>query len=172
VLDDKNYRGNINIGTKYTRQDFMDKVYLHPASATSFKFPANRLMTLQGQVPESALIHPLTQDTSSEPCLVVFKNGAKTGTTIGKANNVSPFTRNLFRRQVPGIKGVAGDSHRQDVERVFHQRGLRVLRRLQPRRRHHHHWRFRHYRILRCDLRHPTPKILHATQLFKDAYLA
>lgn len=47
-LDANNYRGNsINIGNKYTRQQFMDKVYLHRTGPASFKFPANRLVTLQ-----------------------------------------------------------------------------------------------------------------------------
>jgi hypothetical protein len=94
-LDANNYRGNtINIGTKYTRQEFMDKVYLNPTNPTSFKFPVNRLVTLRNQVPESPLL-----DADSEPCLIVFKNGAKTGTTIGKASNVSSYTRNYFAGQ-------------------------------------------------------------------------
>jgi len=38
-------------------------------------------------------------DANGDPCLVVFKNGAKTGTTIGKANNVSSYTRNYFAGQ-------------------------------------------------------------------------
>lgn len=96
-LDANNYCGNaINIGTKYTRQEFMDKVYLDPTSPTSFKFPANRLVLLKGQVPESNLINPPMLDADSELCLIVFKNGAKTGTTIGKTNNVSSYTRNYL----------------------------------------------------------------------------
>jgi hypothetical protein len=38
-------------------------------------------------------------DANGDPCLVVFKNGAKTRTTIGKANNVSSYTRNHFAGQ-------------------------------------------------------------------------
>ena len=34
--------------------------------------------------------------TAGEPCLVVFKNGAKTDITIGKADNVSSYTRRYF----------------------------------------------------------------------------
>jgi hypothetical protein len=96
-LDADNYRGNtVNIGSKYTRQEFMDKVYLHPTSPTSFKFPASRLVKLQDQVPESALNKPPMLDANGFPCMVVFKNGARTGTTIGRANNVSSFTRNYL----------------------------------------------------------------------------
>jgi hypothetical protein len=100
MLDANNYRGNtINIGNKYTRQEFMDKVYLHPNNPTSFKFPASRLVTLQDQVPESALFKQPMRDANSDLCLVIFKNSAKTGTTIGKANNVSSYTRNYFAGQ-------------------------------------------------------------------------
>lgn len=38
-------------------------------------------------------------DANGDPCLVVFKNGAKTGMTIGRANNVSSYTRNYFAGQ-------------------------------------------------------------------------
>ncbi|KAG9033294.1 hypothetical protein FRB95_000389 [Tulasnella sp. JGI-2019a] len=100
TLDASNYFGNtINIGNKYTRYEFMEKVYLHPASPTSFKFPANRLVTLKDQVPESALFKPPILGAAGESCLIVFKNGAKTGTTIGKANSVSSFTRTYFAGQ-------------------------------------------------------------------------
>ncbi|KAH9040077.1 hypothetical protein EDB85DRAFT_1926909 [Lactarius pseudohatsudake] len=100
-LDASNYRGNsINIGTKYTRQQFMEKVYLNPTSSTSFKFPASdRIVTLKGQVPENALFKPPMLDAKGDQCLVVFKNGAKTGTTIGRANNVSSYTRTYFAGQ-------------------------------------------------------------------------
>jgi hypothetical protein len=100
MLDAKNYFGNtINIGNKYSRQEFMEKVYLHPSSPTSFKFPATRLVALKDQVPENALFKPPMLDAAGESCLIVFKNGPKTDTTIGKANNVSSFTRTCFSGQ-------------------------------------------------------------------------
>lgn len=99
-LDYRNYIGNtINIGNKYTRQEFEDRVYQHPSSPTSFKFPADRLVKLQGQVPESALSKPPMLDAAGESCFVVFKNGPTTDTTIGKANNVSSYTRTYFASQ-------------------------------------------------------------------------
>ena len=100
ILDGNNYLGNIiNIGNKYTRHQFMDKIYLNPsqASSHSFKFPGSRLVKLQGQVPKIDLIkQPMIDSTAGEPCLVVFKNGAKTDITIGKADNVSSYTRRYF----------------------------------------------------------------------------
>ena len=99
-LDAENYRGNsINIGNKYSRYQFIKKVYLHPTSPTSFKFPADRIVTLQDQVPESDLVRPPMLDANGDSCLVVFENGAKAGTTIGRANNVSSYTRKYFAGQ-------------------------------------------------------------------------
>ena len=99
-LDTNNYLGNtINIGNKYTRQEFMRKIYLHPTSPPSFKFPADRLVRLQGEVPESDLVNPSMLDADGAPCLIVFKNGAKSDTTIGRANSVSSYTRTYFAGQ-------------------------------------------------------------------------
>ncbi|KAG8892205.1 hypothetical protein FRB99_002882, partial [Tulasnella sp. 403] len=104
TLDAKNYRGNsINIGNKYTRQQFMDKVYPNPTSppsVTSFKFPADRIVTLQDQVPESDLVKPPMLDANGDQCLVVFKNGAKTG-----------------------VEGVAGHSYRHALSGAFSAKG-------------------------------------------------
>ena len=95
--DNANYCGNtINLGNKYSRHEFMERVYLHHTSPTSFKFPASRLVKLEGQVPESALVNPPMKDANGFPCLVVFKNGSGSGTTIGRANTVSSYTRNYF----------------------------------------------------------------------------
>ncbi|KAF9517860.1 hypothetical protein BS47DRAFT_1359377 [Hydnum rufescens UP504] len=70
-LDTKNYRGNtINIG-KGTH--------------------AGNSWTRPG--PENALVKPPMLDANGESCLIVFKNGAKTDMTIGKANSVSSYTR-------------------------------------------------------------------------------
>ncbi|KAH9967644.1 hypothetical protein BGW80DRAFT_1462153 [Lactifluus volemus] len=102
-LDKNNYRGNtINIGNKPSPEEFMEKVYLHGTSPTSFKFPPDNLVKLQDTVPERDLTNPLMLDLNSDPCLVVFKNGAKSGTTIGKANTVSSYTRTYFSGQERG----------------------------------------------------------------------
>ena len=54
------------------------------------------MVALRGQVPKSDLINPPMLNADGAPCLVVFKNGAKTGMTIGKVNNVSSYTRKYF----------------------------------------------------------------------------
>ena len=54
---------------------------------------------LKDQVPECALVKQPMLDANGDQCLVVFKNGAKTGTTIGWANNISSYTRDYFAGQ-------------------------------------------------------------------------
>ena len=36
-------------------------------------------------------------DANADPCLIVFKNGAMTGTTVGRAQCVSSYTRKYFK---------------------------------------------------------------------------
>jgi len=77
-LDTNNYRGNtINIGKKYSRQEFLDKLELDKTGRTSFEFPPNRLVKLQDYVPESDLINRPILDGDNSPCWIVFKNGAR-----------------------------------------------------------------------------------------------
>jgi hypothetical protein len=103
MLDAKNYRGNaINIGNKYTHLEFMNQVYLDPTNPTSFKFPVDCIVELQGQVPKSELIKPSMLDSAGESCLIVFKNGFTTDTTIGEANNISSYTRTYFTSEFKG----------------------------------------------------------------------
>ncbi|KAM5540702.1 hypothetical protein V8D89_005733 [Ganoderma adspersum] len=102
TLDANNYRGNaINIGNKYARHEFQERVRLHDTCPESFKFkyPTDRLVMLQDQVPEIDLAKPPMLDRNGDPYLIVFKNGTSTGTTIGKANNVSSYTRAFFAGQ-------------------------------------------------------------------------
>ena len=96
-LDAKNYGGNtINLSSKYRHHQFIDKMNPNPTSRTNFKLPFDRLMKLQGHVPELELYNPPTLDQYNEPCLAVYKNGAQTGVTIGYGNNVCSYTRNCF----------------------------------------------------------------------------
>ncbi|KAG0127838.1 hypothetical protein HOY82DRAFT_624136, partial [Tuber indicum] len=175
-LDTNNYRGNtINLGNKFSRHHFMEKIYLDHTRPPSFKFPTSRLVKLQDQVPESELMNPSMRDAKDQPCLVVFKNGAKTGTTIGKANPVSSFTRTYFgghsqeSREWPVIPtnrdleafSDAGDSG-SCVADAFCRIGGIITGGSQS--------------LLRFDITYVTPisyimKVLHNTRHFKHAHL-
>ncbi|TFY58857.1 hypothetical protein EVG20_g7998 [Dentipellis fragilis] len=99
-LDTKNYRGNsIGLGTNYMPTQFLIKVKMHPASSARFEFPLSRIVALQDQVPETDLAKPPMLDVNNNPCFIVFKNGGKTGMTIGRANRVSSYTRNYLAGQ-------------------------------------------------------------------------
>lgn len=94
MLDAENYLGNtINLSTNCTRDEFLDKVKLNPGNHLPFRFPRGSLFKLEGQVPEHDVHNLPMLDNKGEPCLVVFKNGAKTGITVGKANDVASYTR-------------------------------------------------------------------------------
>jgi hypothetical protein len=144
----------------YTRQQFMDKVYLNPASSASFKFPVDRIVTLKDQAPESALFSQPLLDADGDNCLVVFKNGAMTGTTIGRANHVSSYTRNCFAGQyqesrdwpvIPtdghsGAFSAKGDSG-SCIADAFSSLGGIITGGM--------HFQSQHHRFRRRDLRHP-----------------
>lgn len=96
-LDAKNYRGNaINLYSKYGFLGFQERMNPNRNSRTSFEYPFDHLMKLQGQVPERELYNPRTIDKYDEPYLMVYKNGAQSGVTIGRGNNVCSYTRNRF----------------------------------------------------------------------------
>ena len=99
-LDAANYRGNaIHLGSKYTRKQFMKMMYPYGTNGTSCKFPPDRLMRLRGYVPERDLYKLLPMaDGQNDPCLMVYKNGAATGLTVGRGNNVCSYSRFYFEK--------------------------------------------------------------------------
>jgi len=65
----------------------------NPQNTTAFDFPDNRLLKLQGTIPEEEMCHPPMLDRNGEPHLMVIKNGSATGVTIGRANGIKSFVR-------------------------------------------------------------------------------
>lgn len=63
---------------------------------TSFEYPLDRLLPLQGVVKDDELCHPTTLDANGEPCLLVIKSGTSTGVTIGRASVMMSFVREYF----------------------------------------------------------------------------
>ncbi|KIL61734.1 hypothetical protein M378DRAFT_187503 [Amanita muscaria Koide BX008] len=96
-IDWKAFKGNvIDLGTKISVHDFILKMYPNLTAATSFKYPSNRLLPLQGVVKDNELRHPTILDANGEPCLFVIKNGASTGVTTGRATGIMSFVREYF----------------------------------------------------------------------------
>ena len=63
---------------------------------TTFKYPYDRLLKLQGITPEDKLHNPDMLDCDGEPCLFVVKNGNATGVTIGRATGIFSYVREYF----------------------------------------------------------------------------
>lgn len=70
--------------------EFTLKMYPRGDIPSTFKYPADRLLKLQGIIPEAKLRSPDMLDRDGEPCLFVIKSGKTTGVTIGRATVASP----------------------------------------------------------------------------------
>jgi len=68
-----------------------------PEALTSFKYPYDRLLRLQGVIEEEELRRPQVLNRHGERWLNVIKNGFGTGVTIGRANGAMSFVREYFR---------------------------------------------------------------------------
>ncbi|KAH8987390.1 hypothetical protein EDB86DRAFT_3065748 [Lactarius hatsudake] len=86
-IDWDNFRGNIPI-TEFMRPD--------PATPTSFEYPLDGLLPVEGVIAEDELRRPQMHDADGEPYFMVIKNGSATGTTIGCANGIKSFVRQHF----------------------------------------------------------------------------
>ncbi|KAF5310844.1 hypothetical protein D9619_008006 [Psilocybe cf. subviscida] len=56
-------------------------------------YPAHGLLQVTGVVEDDEIRNPRTLDEHGEPCLLAIKNGASTGTTIGRVNGIESFVR-------------------------------------------------------------------------------
>jgi hypothetical protein len=98
-LNASNYHGNtVHLGDKYTPFEFLKNIGMDDSPSAPFQFPDNHLVSLKGQV-SMADLRKSTLNAQDKPCFFVFKNGGRTGMTIGKVNNVSSYTRTLFQDQ-------------------------------------------------------------------------
>jgi len=71
----------------------MKKMYPHAETRARFKYPSSGLMQLQKIVTYEELRHPTMLDANGEECLIVAKNGAATGFTLGRATGIESFVR-------------------------------------------------------------------------------
>ena len=71
----------------------MEKMYPDPKTRAKFKYPSGGLMQLRHIVTYDELRHPTMLDANGEVCLIVIKNGATTGVTLGRATSIESFVR-------------------------------------------------------------------------------
>jgi hypothetical protein len=71
----------------------MKKMYPHAETRANFKYPRDGLMQLRDFVKDGELHRPTMLDANGEQCLIVVKNGAATGVTLGRATGIESFVR-------------------------------------------------------------------------------
>lgn len=71
-------------------------MYPRDDAPTTFKYPVDRLLKLQGIVSEHMLHNPDMLDYDGENCLLVIKNGKATGVTIGRATGIFSYVRKYY----------------------------------------------------------------------------
>ena len=71
-----------------TREEFTNKMYSHDDARITFKYPLDHLLPLYGMISEELMHKPDMFDSNNEPCLLVIKNGASTGVTIGRVTGI------------------------------------------------------------------------------------
>ncbi len=71
----------------------MKKMYPHAETRSKSKYPPGGLMQLRNIVKYNELRNPTMLDVNGENCLIVVKNGATTGVTLGRATGIESFVR-------------------------------------------------------------------------------
>jgi hypothetical protein len=70
-------------------------VYPDP-TVSKFKYPDNRLFSIQGVIPENELARPRMRDAGGEPCILLIQNGGTMNTTIDRGTSIKSFVRDYF----------------------------------------------------------------------------
>jgi hypothetical protein len=65
----------------------------HPEGRSSFEYPVDGLLQVEGIVKEEEIRQPTLLDANGEECLIVIKNGRSTGVTIGRGTGMESFVR-------------------------------------------------------------------------------
>ena len=66
--------------------------YPQSTGRTTFKFPANRQLRINGWLTRELLAVPDCYDSNSEPCLIVMKDGNTTDFTVGRYAGLEAYT--------------------------------------------------------------------------------
>lgn len=100
--DASNFKGNaIDLGTRIPIGEFIRMMCDNPRNIHPFEYPWDRLLRLEGTIPEEEMRYPTEFDENDEPCLIVIKRGNTTGLTVGRANDVCSYARYDFTDDKP-----------------------------------------------------------------------
>ena len=81
-------------GSKYSPQDLVRMFYPLGGGATTFKFPDERKLRIEGCATEEELANPEEFDSEGKRCLIVGKDGNTTDLTVGRYAGLVSFTLN------------------------------------------------------------------------------
>ncbi|KAG8752242.1 hypothetical protein FRC11_008546, partial [Ceratobasidium sp. 423] len=103
-IDRSNFSGNvIDLGTRISIPEFVYMISPNRENP-SFEYPLDRLLKLEGTIPDEEMRHPTAVDRNNEPCLMVMKRGNTTGLTVGRANNTFSYVRYYYDDNVKTSK--------------------------------------------------------------------
>ncbi|KAG8815018.1 hypothetical protein FRC17_000886 [Serendipita sp. 399] len=78
------FEGNVvDLGSKYAPQVLTKMFYPAAGGSTTFKFPEERKLRIEGCAMERDIANPAEHDSEGQRCLVVGKDGNTTGLTVG-----------------------------------------------------------------------------------------
>ncbi|KAF9075531.1 hypothetical protein BDP27DRAFT_1380708 [Rhodocollybia butyracea] len=87
-----NFAGNIvDLGTKFTVGELIDKFYARNKTRTTFKYPYQGLLRINGCVTRELLANPDCLDSNNQPCLIVMKDGNTTDLTVGRYSGTEAY---------------------------------------------------------------------------------
>ena len=99
-IDETNFVGNcIDLGLDIPVDVLTSWMYPHPANPHSFKYPDNRLFEFHGKLSDKEMEKPDPKsiDQHQDPVIMVLKNGATSGVTVGRLNTIDSFVRVYFK---------------------------------------------------------------------------
>ena len=85
---------NFYSGSKYDPQDLTGIFYPLGGGPTTFMFPDERKLRIEGCATKEELAHPAEFDNEGQHCLIVGKDGNTTDLTVGRYAGLVSFTQN------------------------------------------------------------------------------
>ncbi|KAK7453937.1 hypothetical protein VKT23_011449 [Stygiomarasmius scandens] len=91
------FKGNVvDLGVKFTPQQFMDMFSLQSDGSTVLKLPTNYQLRIKGWLTRELLAKPNCFDSNGEPCLTVMKDGNTTDLTVGRYAGLEAYICDEF----------------------------------------------------------------------------
>ncbi|KAG8817317.1 hypothetical protein FRC19_011436 [Serendipita sp. 401] len=90
------FKGNeVYIGGNLSSLDYGKVLFPQPEDQADYEYPEDGLLQAFGVIQADEIHNPKQLDTNGEQCLLVIKNGLRTGTTIGRVTGMESFTRTI-----------------------------------------------------------------------------